>query len=116
MPMKNPPHPAQSVRYDCLEPLGLFPFQAAKVLGVPLKALNKLLYEDCGISPDMAIRLDNAFGGTAEAWLALQTAYDLAQTRKKEHSITVSPYVGKGAVRLPMLAEVEDALTLQNKD
>jgi addiction module HigA family antidote len=63
--------------------------QAAKVLGVPLSELNRLLYGESGISPEMALRLDKAFGGTAEAWLALQTAYDLAQARKKKPSITV---------------------------
>jgi addiction module HigA family antidote len=115
MPMKEPPYPGDTVRHDCLEPLELSVAQAAKVLGVSVGVLNHLFYRNGGISPDMAIRLDKAFGGTAEAWLALQTAYDLAQARKKEHSITVRPYVGKGAVRLPMLAEDEDALTLQNK-
>lgn len=43
----------------------------------------------------MAIRLDKAFGGTAEAWLSLQTAYDLAQARKNEGAIVVKRYVPK---------------------
>jgi plasmid maintenance system antidote protein VapI len=42
----------------------------------------------------MSIRLDKAFGGTAEGWLALQTAYDLAQVRKHARSINVKRYVG----------------------
>jgi len=56
----------------------------------------------------MAIRLDKAFGGTAEAWLALQTAYDLAQARKNEHSIRVRRYAGKGAARPPGLPRDQD--------
>lgn len=83
MPMKEPPHPGLSVRYDCLEPLGLSITNDAKVLKVTRQALNNLVNGKSGISPEMAIRLDKAFGGTAEAWLALQCAFDLAQARKK---------------------------------
>jgi len=51
--------------------------------------LNNLVNGKAGISPEMAIRLDKAFGGTAEAWLSLQTAFDLAQARKGAGAITV---------------------------
>ena len=91
--MKEPPHPGLSVRYDCLEAVGLSVTAGAKVLGVSRQALNNLINGKAGMSPDMAIRLDKAFGGTAEGWLALQTAYDLAQARKKESAITVKRYV-----------------------
>jgi len=95
MPMKEPPHPGLSVRYDCLEPLGLSVTEGAKILGVTRQTLNNLVNGKTGISPEMAIRLDKAFGGTADAWLALQTAFDLAQARKKERSIEVKRYVLK---------------------
>jgi len=65
------------------------------VLGVTRKALNNLVNTKAGISPEMAIRLDKAFGGTAEAWLSLPTAYDLAQARKNEGAIVVKRYVPK---------------------
>ena len=92
MTMKNPPHPGLSVRSDCLEPLGLSVTKGAEVLGVTRQALNNLVNGKAGISPEMAIRLDKAFGGTAEGWLSLQTAFDLAQARKKERSIAVKRY------------------------
>ena len=92
MAMKEPPHPGLSVRFDCLEPLGLSITAGAKVLGVTRQALNNLVNGKAGISPEMAIRLDKAFGGTAEGWLLLQTAFDLAQARKKEPSIMVTRY------------------------
>ena len=79
MPMKNPPHPGLSVRYDCLEPLGLSVAQAARKLGVSRKQLSSLVNARSGISPEMAIRMDKAFGGGAEVWYRLQTAYDFAQ-------------------------------------
>ena len=95
MPMKEPPHPGLSVRHDCLEPLGLSVTEGAKVLGVTRQALNNVVTGRAGISPEMAVRLDKAFGGTAEGWLALQTAFDLAQIRKKAASIAVKRYVAK---------------------
>ena len=95
MPMKEPPHPGLSIRLDCLEPMELSITEGARVLGVTRQALNNVVNGKAGISPEMAIRLDKAFGGTAEAWLALQTAYDLAQVRKRESAIRVKRYRAK---------------------
>lgn len=82
--MKNPPHPGRLVRQECLEPLSLTVTEAAKALGVTRQTLNNLVNEDAGISPEMAIRLEKAFGSTADTWLRMQAAYDLAQARKKD--------------------------------
>lgn len=95
MTMKVPPHPGLSVRFDCLKALGLSVTAGAKVLGVTRQALNNLVNERAGISPEMAIRLDRAFGGTAEAWLALQAAFDLAQARRKSLANEVKRYSPK---------------------
>lgn len=104
MAMKEPPHPGLSVRYDCIEALGLSVTEGAEVLGVSRQALNNLLNTKAGISPEMAIRLDKAFGGSAEAWLSLQTAYDLAQARKHADSIAVRRYIPpEGAMPEPSL-------------
>lgn len=89
MPMKNPPHPGMSIREDCLEPLGLTVTAAAKALGVSRQALNNLIHGQAAISPEMAIRLDKAFGGGAETWLRLQAAYDIAQAKKDADKIKV---------------------------
>lgn len=89
MTMKNPPHPGLSVRHDCIEPLGLTITEAAEVLGVTRQTLNNLVNGKSGISADMAIRLDKAFGGDAETWLQMQMAYDLAQARQHEDEIKV---------------------------
>ena len=87
--MKNPPHPGLSVRYDCLEPLGLSVTKAAGKLGVSRKQLSELVNARSGISPEMAIRLDKAFGGGADTWFRMQAAYDLAQAMKKADRIQV---------------------------
>lgn len=89
MSMKNPPHPGLSVRHDCLEPLGLTVSEAAKRLGVSRKQLSDLVNGHAGISPEMAIRLDKAFGGGAETWYRLQASYDLAQAMKRADEIKV---------------------------
>src|SRR5450755_4096471 len=63
------PHPGKTVRYDCMEPLGLSVTEGAKVLGVTRQALNNLVNGKSGISPEMAIRLEKAFGSTPETWM-----------------------------------------------
>ena len=92
MPMKNPVHPGRLVQSACLEPLGLNITQAAKVLGVTRLTISKIVNQKSGISPDMAIRLSKAFGSTPETWLAMQTAFDLAQARKHEGQIKVKRF------------------------
>ena len=89
MPMKDPPHPGRSVRLDCLDPLGLTVTEAAKKLGVSRKQLSDVVNGHAGISPQMAIRLDKAFGGGANTWYRLQAAYDLAQAMKQADQIKV---------------------------
>ena len=83
MPMKNPPHPGEIVKKDCLEPLDLTITEAAEGLGVSRKALSELVNGHTGISPKMAIRLSKAFGGSPESWLTQQMQYDLRQAEKE---------------------------------
>ncbi len=89
MAMKNPPHPGLSVRHDCLEPLGYSVTAAAAKLGITRKQLSGIVNGHSGISAEMAIRFDKAFGGGADTWYRLQTAYDLAQAMKKADGIKV---------------------------
>jgi len=90
--MKNPPHPGLSVKHDCLEPLGLTVTKGAQVLGVTRQTLNDLVNCRRGVSPEMALRLDMAFGGGADTWMRLQAAYNLAQARRKADKIRVKRY------------------------
>ncbi|MBM3557162.1 MAG: HigA family addiction module antidote protein [Alphaproteobacteria bacterium] len=90
MPMKNPPHPGLSVKHDCLEPLGLSVVEAARRLGVSRKQLSALINGRAGLSPEMAIRLDKAFGGGAATWHRMQAAYDLARALRHASRIKVA--------------------------
>jgi addiction module HigA family antidote len=90
--MQNPPHPGGIVRRQCLEPLGLSVTEAAAGLGVTRQALSDLLNGKAGISVEMAIRLSKAFGSSAETWLGLQSAFDLAQARQRAREIKVRSF------------------------
>ena len=95
MSMKNPSHPGEIIRDLCIEPLGLTVTKAAEGLGVTRKTLSLLLNGHAGISPEMALRLSQAFGRSPESWLQLQGSYDLAQVRKSANTIHVKPFAGQ---------------------
>ena len=108
MPMKNPIHPGRIVRHDCLEPLGLSVTEAAKVLGVTRQALNNVVNEKSGISPEMAIRLSKAFGSTPETWVRMQAAFDLAVALKSEKNIRVERYEPSALAKLPICSALHN--------
>ena len=77
MKMFNPPHPGQIIREDVLPDLGLSVTEAANQLGVSRVALSRAINGRAAISADMAIRLAQWLGGSAETWLRAQVQYDL---------------------------------------
>ena len=89
MLMHDPPHPGAVVRRQCLEPLGLTVTEAAKGLGVSRNTLSMLLNGRLGISPEMAIRLSQGFGGSPEGWLQQQMQHDLWHARQRRGKIRV---------------------------
>ncbi len=92
MPMKNPPHPGKVVLEECIKPLGLSITEAAEGLGVTRATLSRLVNGKSGISPQMAVRLSKAFGGSAESWLRQQMNYDLAQVQKEAKHIHIKKF------------------------
>jgi addiction module HigA family antidote len=80
--MRNPPHPGGVVLRQCIEPLGLSITDAAVALGVTRNTLSELVNGKRGVSPEMAVRLEKAFGGSAESWLVQQAQYDLAHVQR----------------------------------
>ena len=92
MVMHKPPHPGEIIRELCIAPLNLTVTEAAKGLGVSRKTLSALLNGRFGISPDMAIRLSMAFGGSAESWVIQQAQYDLWQAKQKAGKIKVTGF------------------------
>jgi antitoxin HigA-1 len=96
MPMKNPPHPGAGLRDD-IEALGLTLAEAAAGLGVTRQQLYNVTGGKSAITPEMALRLEKAIGSSAEHWLRLQLAYDLAQARLRKEKVTVKRLAPKAA-------------------
>ncbi len=92
MEMFDPPHPGEIIREDCLKPLGLSVTDAAKGLGVSRQSLSELVNGRAGVSAEMAIRLEKAGWSTANAWLGIQSAYDLWQAKQRSDSIKVKRF------------------------
>lgn len=88
--MRNPPHPGESVLDLCLKPLDLTITDAAAHLGVSRKHLSAVINGHANVSADLAIRLEKAFGGSAETWIRLQAAHDLWQAKQDASQIKVS--------------------------
>lgn len=82
------------VRQECLEKHGLSVTDAARVLGVDRQTLSNLLNARSGISPEMAIRLEKAFGTPAREWLMRQLDHELTEVMHKADSIDVHPLPG----------------------
>lgn len=92
MEMKNPPHIGEVIQQDILAPLGLTVTAAAKTLGVSRPTLSNLLNGRASLSPEMALRIEKAFGPKMEHLMRMQLTYDLAHTRAKAHRIRVKRY------------------------
>jgi addiction module HigA family antidote len=79
MSMHNPAHPGEVLKELWLKPLGLTLTQAAEQLGVTRKTISKIANGHGAVTPEMALRLEIVFGSSAQAWMNMQTAYDLWQ-------------------------------------
>ena len=77
----------------CLDPLGLTVTEAAKGLAVSRNTLSMLLNGRLGISPEMAIRLSQAFGGSPQSWLQQQMQYDLWHAQQNREEVAVRRFV-----------------------
>ena len=90
--MKNPAHPSGFVKCEVIEELGISVTAAAAALGVTRAALSAFLNERARLSPEMALRIEKAFGVSMDTLMRMQNSYDIAQARKRESEIKVSPF------------------------
>ena len=67
---------------ECIESSGLTITQAEDALGVTRNTLSELVNGKRAISPEMAVRIAEVFGGTEEGWLIQQAQYELAHVRR----------------------------------
>ncbi len=92
MAMLNPPHPGEFIRTEIIDPLGLSVTAAAGLLKVSRPALSSLLNSKADLSGDMALRIEKAFGPRMDTLMRMQSAYDIARTRRRESKIRVRRY------------------------
>lgn len=93
--MARPAHPGRFIRMEILDPLGLSVTEAARVLRVTRAALSALLNGRSSLSPEMALRIEKAFGPKLDTLLRMQTAHEIAAVRAKEAEIQVEAFAGK---------------------
>lgn len=97
MSMKRPSHAGEVIYWGILEPLGLSITEAANILGVRRATLSAVVNGKASLSPELALRVEKAFGPEVDHLLRIQAAYDAAQIRKRSKQIKVKRYVAKAA-------------------
>ncbi len=95
--MKSPAHPGGFVKSEIVEASGLSVTEAAQALGVTRPALSALLNERANLSPEMALRIEKAFGVSMDTLMRMQTSCDIARTRRREDAIEVVPFLERTA-------------------
>jgi antitoxin HigA-1 len=93
MPMKNPPHPGSLIKTEVIEALGLSVSKAADILQVRRATLSDLLNGKSALTPDMALRIEKAFGPEMDHLLRMQLAYDVSKIREHAKDISIERYV-----------------------
>ena len=93
MPMKNLPHPGDLIKTEIVDALGLSVSKAAELLNVRRATLSDLLHGKASLTPEMALRIEKAFGPDMDHLLRMQLAYDVAQTRQHSKASAIKRYV-----------------------
>jgi addiction module HigA family antidote len=95
--LADPPHPGDLIRTEVIEALGLSVSKAAEVLKIRRATLSDLLRGKAALTPEMALRIEKAFGPEMDHLLRMQLAYDIAKTRQQARTISVKRYVPPAA-------------------
>lgn len=93
--LKNPADPGALVNADIIDPLNLSVTDAAEVLGITRAALSSFLNGRSSLSPEMALRIEKAFGMSMDTLMRMQCSFDIAQARKRAGEINVVRFVPK---------------------
>jgi antitoxin HigA-1 len=94
----KPAHPGAFIREEILDPLGLFVAHAAEVLGVRRATLSDLVNGNAALSPEMALRIEKAFGVSMDTLLRMQAWHDSYTIRQRAGEIDVKPFTRPGKV------------------
>jgi addiction module HigA family antidote len=99
--LKSPPHPGGFVKTEVIEPMELSVTQAAGVLGITRTALSSFLNERSSLSPEMALRIEKAFGVSMDTLMRMQNSFDIAEARKREGEIDVPRFKPRRSTSRP---------------
>ena len=88
----TPSHPGDFIRAEIIEELGLNLTRTAEILGVRRATLSDLLNGNAALSPEMALRIEKAFGVGMDMLLKMQAWYDASQMRARANEISVRRY------------------------
>ena len=104
---EHPGHHGRFLKIKLIDERGISVTEAAKALGVARPSLSKLINQRVHLSPEMAVRLEKAFGFPLEAMMQMQTAFDIAEARKKNREIEVQPFQFVGTTSMSQSANRE---------
>jgi antitoxin HigA-1 len=96
-----PVHPGGFVKSEIIKPLELTVTDAARALGVTRPALSAFLNGRAALSPEMALRIEKAFGVRMDTLMRMQNSHDIALARKREGEIDVRPFRPSADTRDP---------------
>ena len=88
----SPSHPGSFIRVEIVDELGLSVKHAAEILGVRRATLSDLLNGNASLSPEMALRIEKAFGMSMDVLLRMRAWHDATRMRAKAHEISVRRY------------------------
>ena len=92
----TPSHPGDFIRTEIVEELGLSVTRTAEILGVRRATLSTLLNGKAALSPEMALRVEKAFGLKMDLMLRMQAWHDCHRMRARANEIAVEPYRPSG--------------------
>ena len=88
-----PSHPGEILREDFIQEKGLTITVVAQGLGIARANLSAIVNERAGISPELAVKLSEAFGNTAQFWINLQKNYELWYAERKVNRSIIRHFV-----------------------
>lgn len=88
----TPSHPGDFIRTEIVEELGLNVTEAAGILGVRRATLSTLLNGKAALSPEMALRIEKAFGVSMDVLLRMQAWHDASRMRARAGEVDVQRY------------------------
>ena len=114
---RKPTHPGKVFKLDVMPSFGLSVTEMAKLLGISRKQLSLFINERASLSPDMAIRIAEVTGTSAESWMWMQIRLSLWEKAKRKMAIhKEKPIAVNSKMTRDLLEKLEDLYDIQAAD